>query len=121
MKKYPAVTALRLHEVPRLVNRAHSEVRLHAADSNVILNKSEMRSAQHHFVDAKKRTHVSSLVAVVDRYRCIGCDICEEICPTGAISVSETAKVDTTKCTGCGECAADCPQEAISLQIIGEE
>ncbi|MCK4729659.1 MAG: 4Fe-4S binding protein [Desulfobacterales bacterium] len=59
---------------------------------------------------------ISPVVAVVDRDKCIACGICQEICPTGAISIDEIARIDPMKCMGCGECVAQCPEEAIYLQ-----
>jgi len=58
---------------------------------------------------------ISPVVAVVDRDKCIACGACQEICPTGAISIDEIARIDPMKCMGCGECVAQCPQEAIYL------
>jgi len=58
----------------------------------------------------------SAFKAVVDSEKCVGCGLCEETCPLGAISVEETARVDPTRCIGCGRCADECPQEAISME-----
>ncbi len=59
---------------------------------------------------------ISPVVAVVDRDKCIACGACQEICPTGAISIDEIAQIDPMKCMGCGQCVAKCAQEAIYLQ-----
>ncbi|MFC1509236.1 4Fe-4S binding protein [Candidatus Omnitrophota bacterium] len=56
-----------------------------------------------------------SMVAIVEADQCVGCGICEGVCPEGAISVDEIAEVDREKCTGCGTCIDECPQEGISL------
>ncbi len=58
----------------------------------------------------------ATVVAVVDPERCVGCGVCEEVCPTGAISVGQIAGVDRTKCTGCGRCVAECPRGALRLR-----
>ncbi len=53
--------------------------------------------------------------AVVDRFRCTGCGICQELCPEGAIRLTYVASVDAERCTGCGVCVQSCPQGAVRL------
>jgi len=55
-------------------------------------------------------------VAVVDLEKCVGCSICEDVCPVEAIKVDEYAKVNSDMCKGCGACVAQCPQHAIALK-----
>ena len=64
-----------------------------------------------------QRPRPSAFKAVVDSEKCLGCGLCEETCPVGAISVEETARVDPIRCIGCGRCADECPQEAISMEV----
>jgi len=56
-----------------------------------------------------------SMIAVVDTDQCVGCALCVDVCPEGAISVNGKAEIDREKCTGCGTCVEECPQDAISL------
>ena len=45
---------------------------------------------------------------------CIGCKMCEKVCPTGAIKVTDNfAKIDYSLCINCGECANKCPKKVI--------
>ena len=49
---------------------------------------------------------------------CIGCKMCEKICPVGAIRVENNfAKIEYTICINCGECAKKCPKNAISSVV----
>jgi pyruvate formate lyase activating enzyme len=52
--------------------------------------------------------------------RCIGCRMCLEVCPEGALSFSEDGnKIDRTLCSGCGRCAEECPGAA--LELLGKQ
>ena len=53
--------------------------------------------------------------------RCIGCGICLDVCPNGALDRSPQGMilVDREKCQGCGVCAENCPSTA--LEILGEQ
>ena len=45
---------------------------------------------------------------------CVGCRLCTDSCPRGAISVeSGQAWIDQTRCNHCGICLDICPQGAI--------
>ena len=56
--------------------------------------------------------------AVVDEKKCLGCEVCIENCPVGAIALNDLgiAVVDKEKCTGCKKCVKVCPNEAISVE-----
>ncbi|MEM2384805.1 MAG: FAD-dependent oxidoreductase [Candidatus Bathyarchaeia archaeon] len=61
--------------------------------------------------------------AVVDESKCVGCSLCTEICPFGAIAKNENgvAQVNEELCKGCGTCAARCPKEAITMENISND
>ena len=50
----------------------------------------------------------------VDKNECVGCGVCAEECPVGAISlVEEKAEIDMEKCIRCGSCHEVCPENAV--------
>ena len=68
---------------------------------------------------------------VLDKTRCVVCEICEAVCPREAIHVikhmedGETAPpkidIDVELCQYCGICNAICPFGALELRINGEK
>lgn len=68
--------------------------------------------------DMEQEGPPSALRADVNPERCTGCGICEEICPTGSITVEEIARVDQMHCVGCGHCVDNCSQGALSLNSV---
>jgi nitroreductase/NAD-dependent dihydropyrimidine dehydrogenase PreA subunit len=58
----------------------------------------------------------------IDRDLCSGCGLCEEVCPTDAVSLTEgKATASGEQCISCGHCAAVCPQEAICVAATDKE
>jgi heterodisulfide reductase subunit A len=63
---------------------------------------------------------VAPIVSVIDKEQCIGCGICESLCPFKAIKM---VKIDTKRkaetiaasCKACGICASRCPTFAIDM------
>jgi heterodisulfide reductase subunit A len=70
---------------------------------------------------AKDSIEIAPTVSQIDAEQCIGCGLCSEVCPFGAIAMDEEggkglrARNIPASCKGCGLCAATCPQKAIDM------
>ena len=51
----------------------------------------------------------------IDNDKCIGCGICEKLCPMKNISIKEQKAVSSDSCTMCYRCINKCPGQAITL------
>jgi len=70
---------------------------------------------------------------ILDKKRCVKCEICRIVCPKEAIDIIKPdkieeekqkhliIKVDREKCSFCGMCVAICPFGAFTLTINGEK
>lgn len=58
----------------------------------------------------------------INSLKCIGCGLCEKLCPMGNIAVKNGIAVSGDKCTMCYRCISKCPKQAITLlgkKVIG--
>jgi ferredoxin len=58
----------------------------------------------------------------VDRDLCVGCGVCVENCPQGAIDlVRGIAVINPERCVSCGQCISVCPRGAIRETVTASE
>ena len=75
---------------------------------------------------AKGYVSVLATISEVDQTRCVGCGLCELLCPFSAIRVVETekgSKAETiaASCKGCGVCCSSCTQKAVTVHHFTDE
>jgi heterodisulfide reductase subunit A len=81
----------------------------------------EAASARASIPMGNRKVRTEAITAVVDEDLCIGCGLCEEICPYGAPKIEDgKSKIREILCRGCGSCAAECPRRAITMRHFGD-
>lgn len=68
---------------------------------------------QKHLVQCSSKDKGKDVMAAC-KVGCIGCKMCQKVCPNDAITVEDNiAHIDPEKCTNCGLCATKCPKKII--------
>jgi len=62
---------------------------------------------------------ISPLKLKINEDKCIGCGLCQTVCPTNTIITMDNnkRKIITKECLMCFECQTVCPVDAISLKV----
>ena len=61
----------------------------------------------------KTRTYTDKIK--INLQKCIGCGLCEKLCPMRNLAVKNGSAVSGDKCTMCYRCISKCPKQAITL------
>jgi heterodisulfide reductase subunit A-like polyferredoxin/coenzyme F420-reducing hydrogenase delta subunit len=74
-------------------------------------------------VMAKTEIKTEPITSSIDQEKCIGCELCIELCPYQAIEMNEEGKPEVIKvlCKGCGTCGASCPKKAITMRHFTDD
>ena len=53
----------------------------------------------------------------LDNDKCVGCNMCEMVCPHGVFEVAKNKAVivDKDSCMECGACSLNCPTKALAV------
>ncbi len=71
---------------------------------------------------ANRKVRTEAITAVVNKDRCVGCRMCERLCPFGAHRIEEgKSTVIEALCKGCGVCAAACLRRAIMMKHFTDD
>jgi heterodisulfide reductase subunit A len=77
----------------------------------------EAAAARASILMGNRKVRADAITADVNEDLCVGCGLCEEICPYGAPKIENgKSKIREILCRGCGTCAAECPSQAISMR-----
>ncbi len=74
-------------------------------------------------VMARDTVLTEPITSSIDKEKCIGCELCMELCPYQAIEKDEEGKLEVIKvlCKGCGTCGASCPKRAITMRHFTDD
>ena len=73
---------------------------------------------------AQKTMKASGAICVIDKWKCTGCGVCQEVCPFSAIEVDakeKVAVVNEALCKGCGVCASSCRSGAPDIGGVSDQ
>ena len=102
-----------------MVSEVSGEKELEMLKSQAEIISQEIDRMRKRIVELEKSKVIEKKI-VVRSEKCVGCGICEEVCPQGAISVPVDATIvvaiiDKSKCNLCGLCVRECPNQAIKI------
>ena len=99
-------------QFPKPMDECISQAKAAASKSAILLAKDHVRA--------------EPIVSSCDQGICIGCGICEYLCPYSAIRMEKVGKLKKAEviaaaCKGCGVCGSICPSRAITMGRFTDE
>jgi formate hydrogenlyase subunit 6/NADH:ubiquinone oxidoreductase subunit I len=84
------------------------------------LKQSKKKIAEGSLVKVRQALWVDTTELVLDLDPCISCELCRQVCPMEAISLTRKGErtvpwIDEEQCSLCGLCSAFCPARAITM------
>ena len=98
---------------PKPIEESVAQAKAAASRASVVLSKDELS--------------VEGVVSHVNEHYCIGCGMCGDACPYGAIGLvdleggGQVSRVQPALCKGCGACAVACPTGAAAIFHYDDE
>ena len=95
---------------PKFIDESIEQAQAAASRAMTILAKEEMKAG--------------GAVCTVNRSKCNGCGLCQEVCPYGIIEVDvkeKVAVVNEALCKGCGVCASSCRSGALDVGGVSDQ
>lgn len=66
---------------------------------------------------ANPESQLARIQVLHDNAKCLHCGHCKELCPAGAVSISDgRIRINQTACTACGVCVRECPGHAMKTE-----
>lgn len=85
-------------------------------DAHGYKNLDEIRGLAIKNLEPRKGPQYTTMAPEVINEKCVGCNMCKNVCPYHAIEITEKkAVINEELCFGCGLCTSKCPTKALHI------